>query len=812
MEFLTKLLGVDVPENTALTSAELTFRGYLPVWLGILALVVLAGVILFLYTLERGTMGWPRRILMVLLRTALLALIVILMFRPVLLAEFRGERDRHISVLLDNSQSMKQQDRRVTEEDRARVGIAKGLLPLETNLQEIKSLANLPPELPKDPPRIELVQWVLTNPNLQLLEKLEKVGPLQPLLFGPRLYGPQEDQDKGKKVVDQLLNTFKGQDAATALIDGINEILQRKGGDYPAAMVVITDGQDNASKFTLQEIGQEAKRQQVPLFIYGVGTAEGGSLQLKEVQAPDTIFVEDTLSVPLRWRAQGFKKGTVEITLTLGGKLMAKKELNVQTGDDLRDVLSFTVEKGQKVDENFDLVTTIQLKGNDLFKDTMTRQVRVVDRKIKVLVIENSPRFEFKFLQPALLRDRRIEPTFLLVNADTKVANSGPPFIPSLPGTRDKFFEAKFDLIILGDVPASYLGREHMEWIKEFVQNRGGLIVIAGRQNMPTGYQNTPLAEVLPVEFEPVKFQSPTENRTQDYPPTLTDVGQRTGMLFLAETPEENLKVWQSLPGFFWHYPVTKLRAGAQPLVVNPRVKMGKQEMPIVATQFYGKGQVLYCGTDETWRWRFNVQDKHFVRYWGQIIYQLGLPHLLGDGAKRAQFGLEHAEALLNRRGYLYVRLLDKDFNPRKDAQVEAVLEYLDAKPGQERTRKITLQAIPAREGEYRVLLPHDQPGRFEVKVNNPEPHTYFYRVEVPPRHELEEAGLAEKALRELAQLSGGQFYREEDLHHLAQDVQQRKASFHLRQEVILWNPLALVLFVLLISAEWLVRKFSNLS
>src|SRR3712207_7086379 len=46
---------------------------------------------------------------------------------------------------------------------------------------------------------------------------------------------------------------------------------------------------------------------------------------------------------------------------------------------------------------------------------------------------------------------------------------------------------------------------------------------------------------------------------------------------------------------------------------------------------------------------------------------------------------------------------------------------YVDAKPGQERARKVTLNAIPGRPGEYRALLTHDRPGRFELKVNNPD-------------------------------------------------------------------------------------------
>ena len=217
-------------------------------------------------------------------------------------------------------------------------------------------------------------------------------------------------------------------------------------------------------------------------------------------------------------------------------------------------------------------------------------------------------------------------------------------------------------------------------------------------------------------------------------------------------------------------------------------------------------------GSDETWRWRWNYQDKYFVRFWGQVIYQLGLPSLMGDSARRVQVALERSQATLGDRGLVFVRLLNRDHKPRTDAQVEATLDYLDAKDAREKTRKLTLYPVSKdRPGEYSALLAHDRPGRYELKVNNPEPFTYAFRVELPPRHELEEAGMAEKALREMARLSGGQFYREEDLYRLPDDIPPRTVAFRDRQDVMLF-PLGLVAFVILITAEWLVRKFSNLS
>jgi hypothetical protein len=122
------------------------------------------------------------------------------------------------------------------------------------------------------------------------------------------------------------------------------------------------------------------------------------------------------------------------------------------------------------------------------------------------------------------------------------------------------------------------------------------------------------------------------------------------------------------------------------------------------------------------------------------------------------------------------------------------------------------LEAVPGRPGEYRALLPHDTPGRFELKVGGPEPATLDYRVQLPPHHEMEPAELAEGPLRELAAATGGGFYREEDLHRLAASVVPKSVAFTHRQEVLLWNPLALVLFVVLVTAEWVLRKLANLS
>ena len=142
-----------------------------------------------------------------------------------------------IVVLLDASQSMKFKDQRVSKDDLKRVAIALGLEPGE-------------PAIPKDPTRADLVRGVLANKQLNLLEKLRKQRPVRVLLFGDKLR-PGD------------LAGFPTEDKRTALADAIHELLRRKD-TLPRAIVVMTDGQDNASKLTLNEVAAECARVAYP--------------------------------------------------------------------------------------------------------------------------------------------------------------------------------------------------------------------------------------------------------------------------------------------------------------------------------------------------------------------------------------------------------------------------------------------------------------------------------------------------------------------------------------------------------------------
>ena len=327
---------------------------------------------------------------------------------------------------------------------------------------------------------------------------------------------------------------------------------------------------------------------------------------------------------------------------------------------------------------------------------------------------------------------------------------------------------------------------------------------------------------MLPVDVARVEFS--LDNPAAPFRPVLSHDGEQSGMMSLADKADDNLKMWKEelwkyAPGFYWYYPVKDLKPGATSLLVHPEKKAGRppdqKPMPLAATQYYGKGEVLFLGVDETWRWRDNTGDRLTARFWGQVVAQLGLPHLLGN-AKRTQLELERGEAVLGKVGSIKARLLDKEYEPVTRMVVRATLVNLDAKDEAGRSRQVLLKRVPGQPGEYRGALPNDAAGRHELRVpegEGLEAGTLPYRVDLPPRHEMEEAGLAEEVLRAAAATSGGAVLpRGRPVSPGGRRRRPRQAPFVQRQEVLLWNPLTLVLFVLLITAEWLLRKFSNLS
>jgi hypothetical protein len=186
------------------------------------------------------------------------------------------------------------------------------------------------------------------------------------------------------------------------------------------------------------------------------------------------------------------------------------------------------------------------------------------------------------------------------------------------------------------------------------------------------------------------------------------------------------------------------------------------------------------------------------------------------------QLTLEKPEAVIGQPTRLYARFLDAEYRPLTTPTVTAKLERLDGRPG-EAARTIQMTAVPGQPGEYRADLSNGELGRYVIKTEEPDGVSLEYSVMRPPHHELAVAGLAEEPLRHMAEDAGGKFYREEDLHRLPDEVQKQTVAERHQRDVSLWRKtdekesdwrlwVLLTVFVGIVTFEWILRKFSNLS
>ena len=232
-----------------------------------------------------------------------------------------------------------------------------------------------------------------------------------------------------------------------------------------------------------------------------------------------------------------------------------------------------------------------------------SKTAQVVDRKLKVLVIDSLPRFDFKFLQPALgsgtagsAKKGRISISPRRPAADEGRQAVGARFAFGRDEFRKELFE--YDLLILGDVPATFFDPEQQEVIKQFVAKGGGHDPHRRPLARTGGVGESPIADVLPVEFEPSTFPIDRRHRPTGRSARPGPGRVRTRCCASTTTRSTSPPAGGSLPEIYWNYPVTKLKPATEVFLTHPTQKTtdGKP-MPLVAGHYYGKGYVLFVGS-----------------------------------------------------------------------------------------------------------------------------------------------------------------------------------------------------------------------
>ncbi|MFG0287101.1 MAG: hypothetical protein ACF8CQ_02950, partial [Rhodopirellula sp. JB044] len=258
--------------------------------------------------------------------------------------------------------------------------------------------------------------------------------------------------------------------------------------------------------------------------------------------------------------------------------------------------------------------------------------ISIREEKLRVLVIESLPRWEYRYLRNALSRDPGVEVSCLLFHPGLDKRGGGnADYITAFPATKEEL--ARYDVVFLGDVGIDdeQLTPQQCEWLRGLVSEQAsGLVFMPGWQGRQSSLLDTELGNLIPVEFDAAQPRGWGSRTPQHF--ELTELGRRSLLTKLSDTAEENIEVWENLPGFQWYAPVLRAKPGTETLCVHQEMSNRYGRLPLLVTRTFGAGKVLFMGTDGAWRWRKGVEDLYHYRFWGQVVRWMAYRRNMASG------------------------------------------------------------------------------------------------------------------------------------------------------------------------------------
>jgi hypothetical protein len=140
--------------------------------------------------------------------------------------------------------------------------------------------------------------------------------------------------------------------------------------------------------------------------------------------------------------------------------------------------------------------------------------------------------------------------------------------------------------------------------------------------------------KILPVVRDESFARSATDvllSARETWSLELTPTGFEDPIFHFDANPSKNREVLASLPGMYWHFPVTRAKPGAVVLARHgdPRMQNSFGRHVLLATQLYGPGRTVFVGFDSTYRWRY-LHEEYFDGFWARLIDKVGRAKALG--------------------------------------------------------------------------------------------------------------------------------------------------------------------------------------
>jgi len=683
------------------------------------------------------------------LRLALVAFVALLFNQPEWVEEFRPEEKPSIAVLWDNSASMGTAD------------VTSSQAPSAPLVSRREAIARLTADSFWDSLK---EQWSVV---------------VQP--FSPAM------SEQGSNLHEPLA-------AAPARLNNLRAVVLASDGDWNEGQPPV----QAASALRLKDI---------PVFVVSAGSSSRlPDVELLSLDSPTFGIVGKSVRISFTIESTLPREYVTTVKLKTSDGEEITKEVQVAPMGRTSD---WVVWKPKAVGD-YTLTFDVPKQSDELLADNNRRSapISVREEKLRVLVVESIPRWEYRYLRNALSRDPGVEVSCLLFHPGLSKGGGGSQdYIKRFPQGLEEL--SKYDVVFLGDVGVSdgQLTVEDCRLLKGLVEHQAsGLVFIPGWQGQQMSLFDTELAELCPVVLDtsqPEGWGSRTPCHFE-----LTELGRRSLLTKLADTEEDNLEVWEGLPGFQWYAPVLRARAGSEVLCVHKEISNEFGRVPLLATRTFGAGKVLYMGTDGAWRWRKGVEDKYHYLFWGQVVRWMAYRRNMAKGeTMRLYYSPDQPQ--VRQTISLNANVMEASGEPLENGDVSA---RIVAPSGKSQTVRFT--SAEDEWGAFASRFTAEEPGRHQVtlacKQTGATLETSFF-VQGATVERIGKAARPE-VLEEIARVTRGQTIQPDRLEQVLESLAALPEPPASIRRVQLWcHPAIAATLVIFLGIFWVGRKVIGL-
>jgi uncharacterized membrane protein len=620
------------------------------------------------------------------------------------------------------------------------------------------------------------------------------------------------------------LNDLQPSAPATRIGDSLKQ-LSEETSDLPiGAVVLLSDGADNAGGIGADAINALRARH-IPVHTVGFGRERAEhDVELDDAVVAPRALAESRLAAKITLHQRGYAGAKINLTLrdvSAGqaagqGKVLASRSIGLGPDGNLQtETLMFDI--GGAGARTLQIAAAPLPGEENTANNTLTRVVNVGSEPRRILYMEGEPRWEYKFIRQAEEDDRMVQIASMVRTSANKIYRQG---ISDPKELADGFPSRPEDLfayqgLIVGSVEAGYFTPGQRELIREFVDRRGGGLLLLGGQFALAdgGWNASNLTDLLPTALP---TQAGTFHREADpksgathATAELAPAGVDSIITRLVDDPIANAAKWKKLPYLMDYEDPGAPKPGAA-VLANTITPEGRK-LPLLITENFGRGRTAIMATGGSWRWQMSspVGDTAHDLFWQQL-----LRWLVSDTPGQVAASVPAQLLLDNGAVTLTAEIRDRQYNPAPDAKVEA---HILGPSGV--SALVEMTPVPDSPGQFQAAWSAPKTGAYltEVTAQRADPNTGTVKElgrDVLTFQRMD--GVAENfhteqnrdLLERLAAQTGGQYWKPADLGKLAGAIPFSEAGVTVRETKDLWDlPLVFLVLLLLRFSEWWLRR-----